>query len=154
VVRPRFISLSPPRRGYRRVAVLCGVIAAVAFAACGGSSDDNSSDETAASTPSTTAGGGGAGGGETVKISETEYKLTPSDVSVKPGEVTFDVTNDGSTLHNLEVEGPGEEAKTDDLDAGASGQVTVDLSKPGTYEMYCTIDGHRDLGMEGEITVQ
>ena len=35
----------------------------------------------------------------------------PDDPAVKPGEVTFDVTNDGETVHNLEVEGPGEEAE-------------------------------------------
>ena len=26
--------------------------------------------------------------------------------------------------------------------------------KPGTYEMYCAIDDHKGLGMEGEITVE
>ena len=153
MVRPGFISLSPPRRAYRRIALLCAVIAAFAIAACGGSdNNDNSTDQTAASTTPTTTGGGG-GAGETVNVGEVEYKLNPSDVTVKPGQVTFDVSNDGATIHNLEVEGV-EEAKTPDLEAGSSGQVTVDLSKPGTYEMYCTIDGHRNLGMEGTVTVK
>ena len=63
--------------------------------------------------------------------------------------MTFDVTNDGTTTHNLEIEGNGIEEATDDLDAGAKGELTVDL-KPGTYEIYCSIDGHKDLGMEGD----
>ena len=153
MVRPGFISLSPPRRAYRRIALLCAVIAAFAIAACGGSdNNDNSTDQTAASTTPTTTGGGG-GAGETVNVGEVEYKLNPSDVTVKPGQVTFDVSNDGTTIHNLEVEGV-DEAKTPDLAPGSSGQVTVDLSKPGTYDMYCTIDGHRNLGMEGTVTVK
>ena len=64
------------------------------------------------------------------------------------------VTNDGQTTHALEVEGPGEEVETDALAPGESADLTVDLTQPGTYEMYCPIDGHRDQGMEGEITVQ
>jgi uncharacterized cupredoxin-like copper-binding protein len=37
---------------------------------------------------------------------------------------------------------------------GGSAKLTVDLNKPGTYEMYCPVDGHREMGMEGEITVK
>ena len=151
---------------FRKLPVLIAVASALAFglAACGGSDDSSSS--TAASTPSTstessteastTASGGGGGGGasSTVDLSETEYKITPSDPSVKSGTVTFDVKNTGTVPHNIEIEGNGiEEQGTDTITPGSTGKVTVDL-KPGTYEMYCSIDGHRDLGMEGEITVQ
>jgi uncharacterized cupredoxin-like copper-binding protein len=147
----------------RKFPALIAVAVAIPFglAACG--SDDSSSSTTAASTDttssteastteSTTASGGG--GGETVDIGETEYKLDPSDATAKAGTVTFAVTNDGTQVHNLEVEGNGiEEQGTEDLQSGSNGEVTLDL-KPGTYEMYCSIDGHRDLGMEGQITVQ
>jgi uncharacterized cupredoxin-like copper-binding protein len=30
----------------------------------------------------------------------------------------------------------------------------VDLNEPGTYEMYCPVSNHREMGMEGEITVK
>jgi uncharacterized cupredoxin-like copper-binding protein len=129
----------------------------LALAACGGNDSTSTSassqtSSTASTTDesSTTAGGGG---GETVSIGETEYKLDPSDPTVKAGSVTFDVSNDGQTTHNLEIEGDGVEEVTDSLAPGDSGQLTVDL-KPGTYEIYCAIDGHRDLGMEGEVTVK
>ena len=137
------------------------------LAACGG--DD---DTTSAATPTTTSAeattsedttaedttaedttASGGGGGESVDLSEVEYKITPADPSVKAGSVTFNVSNDGSTVHNLEIEGNGVEEETEDLQPGSSGQLTVDL-QPGTYEMYCSIDGHEDLGMEGEVTVQ
>ncbi len=36
--------------------------------------------------------------------------------------------------------------------AGRTTALTVDL-KPGEYEFYCPVDGHRELGMEGTIVV-
>ncbi len=145
--------LAGRRRLYRGAGMaLMALLAALALGACG--SDDNGSDSTAASTTSTS----GGGGAESVAISETDYKLTPADPSVKAGEVTFDVSNDGQTAHNLEVEGP--DGTTDvevemdaNIDPGQKGQLTVDLSTPGTYEMYCPVDDHKGLGMKGEITV-
>ena len=62
--------------------------------------------------------------------------------------------NDGATVHDLEVEGPGTETKlASELDPGQSGTLTVDLSEPGSYEWYCPVGNHREKGMEGEITV-
>lgn len=141
----------------KRLAALLttGALLAVPIVGCG--SDNNSgggdSSSTAASTTESTTSGGATAGGA-VTISETEYKLDPSDPTVKAGEVTFDVSNDGAVTHALEVEGPSEEQKTDDIAPGDSAQLTVDLSKPGQYEFYCPIDGHKDLGMKGEITVK
>ena len=125
------------------------VIAALALGACGDDDDDGGSDETsAASTTATT------GGGESVAISEIDFEIDPSSVDVAAGEVTFDITNDGAAPHSLEVEGNGIEEGSDTLNPGESTQLTVDLSKAGTYEMYCPIGNHRQMGMEGEITVE
>ena len=136
----------------RKSLALFAVAIPLVLYACG--SDDSSTtsaSETSSTESSTTASSGGGAGG-TVDISETEFKLDPSDPTVKAGSVTFDVSNDGTTTHNLEVEGNGVEEVTDDLDAGSTGQLTVDL-QPGTYEIYCSIDSHRDQGMEGKLTV-
>lgn len=141
---------SMSRRRPRRWAgvALAAAAAALALGACGGSDDDGSSETTAAATTAPPSGG------ETVAISETDFKLDPSDPSVKAGEVTFDVTNDGQTAHSLEVEGPnGDQELEQDLQPGDSGTLTVDLSEPGTYEMYCPVDDHKGRGMTGEITV-
>jgi uncharacterized cupredoxin-like copper-binding protein len=102
----------------------------------------------------TTPADGATAGGQTVSISETDYKLDPSDPTVQAGTVSFRVTNDGGVDHNLEVEGPEGEAELErDVAPGESGTLTVDLSTPGGYEFYCPVGDHRDRGMEGEITV-
>lgn len=119
------------------------VLAAVAIAGCG---DDDNETTPVAGTPSA--------GAQAVNVSETEYELDPSDPTVQAGAVSFKVTNEGSVDHNLEIEGPeGEQELDQDLGPGKSGTLTVDLSKPGRYEFYCPVDGHRERDMEGEITV-
>ena len=150
------IAAKRPRR--RFVAVAITSIAAMSFLAIGCGGDDETS--TTASVPTTTTTGatgatGAAGGGETLKISETDFKLDPSDPSVKAGSVTIDVSNDGETTHSLEVEGNGlaDTSLDADLAPGDNGQLTVDL-QPGTYTMYCPIDDHRAQGMEGTIEVK
>ena len=118
------------------------VLLVVALAGCGG----GGSKKPAAAAP--------AGGGKTIQVKETEYKLTPSSLTVsKPGTVTFDVTNAGTIDHALEVEGNGVEEKTSTISPGSSAKLTVDLSKAGAYEVYCPIDGHRAMGMEAKLVV-
>jgi uncharacterized cupredoxin-like copper-binding protein len=141
----------------RRFLALVVIAIPLTFAACGGDDETSTSaasgDETSTEASTTTVSSAAAGGGGTVKIGETEFKLNPSDPTTKAGQVTFDVSNDGSTTHNLEVEGNGVEEETEDLQPGQSGKLIVDL-KPGSYEIYCAIDDHKDLGMEGTLTVQ
>ena len=94
------------------------------------------------------------GGAQTIDVSETEFKLDPADPRVDPGVVTFKVSNDGEATHSLEVEGPDGEVELEKaLQPGQAGSLEVNLSRTGTYEWYCPIDGHRDAGMRGEITV-
>jgi uncharacterized cupredoxin-like copper-binding protein len=127
----------------KRLALLAPFV--VVLAGCGGSSG-GSKTQAAAS--------GGSGGGQTIQVKETEYKLTPSSFKVaKPGTVTFAIKNAGTMGHALEVEGNGVEQKTSTISAGSSAKLTVDLSKNGTYEVYCPIDGHRSLGMEAKLVV-
>ncbi len=139
----------------RRFAALFAIGAAIAVpvAGCGGSSDDDSTSNAATQASTTGSGGGGAGG--TVDLSATDFKFTPSDPSVKAGEVTFTLKNDGGTTHSLEIEDVnGQDVEIeDDVSPGQSGTLTANL-KPGTYEFYCPVDSHKEMGMEGEITVK
>jgi uncharacterized cupredoxin-like copper-binding protein len=128
--------------------LLIAIVFALGLAACGGD-DNKSSDETQSQTTPET-----GTTGETVTVSETEFELNPANPRIsKPGVVEFRVKNDGKIVHALEVEGPGEEAKTKDIQPGGSASLRVDLSTAGSYEWYCPVGNHRDLGMEGTIKV-
>jgi uncharacterized cupredoxin-like copper-binding protein len=123
-----------------RVALLA-LFATLALAACGSTSSESGTT-------------GQAAAGQPIAISETEFKLDPSSVQVdQAGSVTFRVTNNGTVDHALEVDGQGLEEETETIKPGESAELTVDLSKDGSYEIYCPIDGHRDSGMEGDLTV-
>lgn len=147
----------PSRTASRRlphwsaVAILA-VAASIGLAACGGDDDD---EDTSAATTATTEATAAGGGGETVDMTATDFKFDPSDPTVAPGEVTFKLTNDGKVPHNVEVEGPSGDAELpQDLQPGDSGEVSTDLSKPGTYKFYCPVGNHEQLGMVGEVTVK
>jgi plastocyanin len=127
----------------------------LAVAACGGDDDDETTAPATTETTAeeTTASGGGGGAGGTIDISETEFRIDPADPTVSAGTVTFNISNDGAIVHNLEVEGNGVEEVSDDFQPGQSGKLTVDLD-PGTYELYCAIGDHAEQGMEGTLTVE
>jgi plastocyanin len=148
----------------RKSLVLAAVLLAIPFAiaACGDDDDEETTpaaSETTAeetTTEATTAedgGGGDTGGGETISVSETEFALDPPDGNAAAGPVTIEVTNDGQTVHNLEVEGNGIAEITSDLQPGDSDTLELELD-PGTYRWYCAIGDHAAQGMDGELTVE
>jgi uncharacterized cupredoxin-like copper-binding protein len=141
----------------RRFAALLvlGAALAVPIAGCGGGDDNETSADTSEATQASTTGGAASGAGGTVDMSAVDFKFNPSDPSVKSGNVTFNLKNDGQTAHSLEIEdvnGQDEEIEGD-VSPGQSGTLAVNL-KPGTYEFYCPVDDHKEMGMEGEITVK
>ena len=142
----------------RPLALGAAAALAVGLAACGSDDNGDSSAPSSAAAPpakTTAAGGGGGGKATTVKVNLTEFKLTPADPPIaKPGAVTFAASNGGQVVHALEVEGPGGEKKTGDIQPGGKATLKVDFSKPGKYEWYCPIDGHKQQGMKGEIVVK
>ncbi len=88
-----------------------------------------------------------------VEVKLTEFKIEmPS--SIDAGATTFNVTNAGKETHGFEIEGNGvEEEIKPKLAKGRSGSLKVDL-KPGTYKVYCPVDGHKMVGMSLELTVK
>ena len=130
------------------------VVVAAVSGGCGGNGggSKSSAGSTAASTPSPPAAGGAVI--ETVSIHETEYKLTPAAISLEEtGTYVFKGVNDGTITHGLDVEGNGVDAKLSSIAAGSNGTLKVTLPKAGTYEIYCPVDGHKALGMKGEVTI-
>jgi plastocyanin len=114
--------------------------AALLLAGCGGSSNSSS-----------VASGNVM---QTVQISEKEFSLTPSTVTLsKTGTYAFRITNNGTITHALEIEGNGVEEKSGDIQAGSSVTLTATFGRNGSYEIYCPIDGHKAQGMRGTLTV-
>jgi uncharacterized cupredoxin-like copper-binding protein len=104
-------------------------------------------------------------GAADVDVSFGDMWIKADTPTVKAGEVTFGVKNEGATTHGLAiVEGPASVsggmvdestflAKGGELAGGASETVTADL-KPGSYELLCFMAGHYAAGqkMAFEVT--
>ncbi len=86
----------------------------------------------------------------TVQVTESEFKIVLASTDLKAGKITFDVKNDGSIPHDLAIVGMSE--KTKEIPAKGSAKLTVTL-KAGTYELYCSVPGHKEAGMDLKVTV-
>jgi plastocyanin len=106
-------------------------------------------------------GGGGGGGGsgyqppkgpvtETIQIDAQNFSFTPKNATAKAGIAKLELLGKGG-IHTLvfdhaysgfELEVSGSDSQSQNIDL-----------KPGTYTFYCSISGHRAMGMEGTLTV-
>ncbi|NUR31303.1 MAG: hypothetical protein HOV83_36575 [Catenulispora sp.] len=135
--------------GRRSATALVALLSAALLAAgCGGKSD-------------TGTGGSGGGGpaptasvaGTKVTATEKEYSIGLSTMTYKPGVYTFEAQNAGTMPHDLTIAGPGvTQQSTPTLQPGDTAPLTVTLQS-GTYELWCSIPGHKQLGMDVKIQV-
>jgi mono/diheme cytochrome c family protein len=69
-----------------------------------------------------------------------------------PGQVELVMKNEASIQHNIAVKN-GTEEKGPVVGQGGTSQVSANL-KPGKYVFYCSVPGHEDGGMKGNLTVK
>jgi uncharacterized cupredoxin-like copper-binding protein len=81
----------------------------------------------------------------------TAYRFANADAQA--GKVTIRSPNESSVDHDIALEGNGVNEKGDVVRDGGVSEFQVDL-KPGEYTFYCSVDGHRQAGMEGKLTVK
>lgn len=73
--------------------------------------------------------------------------------SLPAGKLAFNVENGGKEDHAFEIEGNGVHQQTTVLKRGDTTAMEVDL-KPGTYTVYCPVNGHKDKGMRTTLVVK
>jgi uncharacterized cupredoxin-like copper-binding protein len=119
------------------------------------------------------AGCGGDTASTDLEVTATEFQFSPNTWTVPAGEeISIDITNDGSVLHEWVLMQPGVTIESeadlpeteeelladfvnveDEVEAGATKTLTFTAPDAGTYQVICAIEGHFDAGMEGELTV-
>ena len=141
--RPGFPSSKGGRRGVVGASLLLVVAAMSTAVATAGEEDE------------------GEGGGEAAAASSgITLTADPSgavafdrkEVTAKAGTVTITLVNESPIGHNVAVARGAQELGRSDTITGDETELQVDL-KPGGYEFYCTVTGHRAGGMEGTLTV-
>lgn len=91
-------------------------------------------------------------GARTIDVALAEYAFAPPVIAVRAGEaVNLRLVNQGDILHDFTVPAQGIHRAAQPKDA-----VTIGLrtTRAGEFEFYCSVTGHRELGMAGRIVIQ
>jgi uncharacterized cupredoxin-like copper-binding protein len=148
-------------------AALSAALVAAAVAGCGSSSSSSSSSSTSQPAPapaatapnpgSTTAkkppSGGKSSNLQLAADSSGQLKFDKKTLSAKAGNVTITMANPSPVPHAIAIEGSGIDKKGQTVQMSGKSTVTASL-KPGKYTFYCPVDGHRQAGMQGTLTVK
>ena len=126
----------------RRAAVALVGAVAIVIGGCGGGSDDDTS----------TAGGAEDLAGEKIPVVGKEFSYDPATLTLKAGQPFLIVLkNTGSIEHDITVD----DAKFKlTVPGNNTGEKVLKAQKPGTYQMYCSVAGHKDAGMKGQLVVE
>ncbi|MEO8293260.1 MAG: cupredoxin domain-containing protein [Actinomycetota bacterium] len=95
-------------------------------------------------------GGGGSGGGgrkSDATLAQSNYRFTPTTLSVASGDTITVSNTTPSTPHTFTIDGQKIDVA---MDPASSQDVQIHLP-PGTYDFYCRY--HRSSGMTGTLTV-
>jgi uncharacterized cupredoxin-like copper-binding protein len=136
------------------------LVGAIAIAGCGGGSDNSSSSSSSSSTPASTTepstANAPSGAAQTLQISADPggaLRFDKTKLDAKAGTVEIVMDNPSSLPHAIAVEGNGVDKDGQTVTQGGKSMVSADL-KPGTYMFYCPVDGHKQAGMTGVLTVK
>ncbi len=145
------------------------VAGALLLSACGGGpetagSEGDSPPQPSSGGPTTTAGGQPPAGRVDPReggfdVALGEWAVTPEAKAIRPGRVTFVISNRGTMPHGFELEreeddsGDRDKVETRFLEPGESVRVRVDL-REGVYKLECNVEGHDDMGMEALLRVK
>jgi FtsP/CotA-like multicopper oxidase with cupredoxin domain len=102
-----------------------------------------------------------SGAGDRAAATASTFDVTLSEFSIAPDMIhapadaplTFDVTNEGSAAHTFAVQTDDKVYQTEQVQPGSGATLSVPALSPGTYKTYCTVAGHEDLGMVGQLMV-
>ncbi len=83
-----------------------------------------------------------------------QLKFLASSATGPAGQVTLKMKNASSVPHDIAIKGAGISPTVGPIvTSGGTSTVSANL-KPGTYEFYCSVDGHELAGMKGTLTIK
>ena len=150
----------------RTLSVIFFVVAlAGLFSACGNDDDTTNTDLGSTSEPTSSHGGHGemdngemdhgantpvAAGARAIDVTGSSYEFEPGEITIEAGEDVAVVLTATDIQHDITI---------DELDthvsaeSGETAEGGLRADEPGTYTFYCSVEGHREAGMEGTLTV-
>jgi plastocyanin len=100
---------------------------------------------------------GAPAGGQTLAVdspADGALVFEPNGLEAKPGSLTIDYDNPSQVPHSIAVATANGNV-LGETQPGTAGVQTLEIPElaPGKYVFYCTVPGHREGGMEGNLTV-
>ena len=94
-----------------------------------------------------------AEGGKLVIPSDPTGQLayTSSKATAPAGSIDIESPNESATPHNIVID---EFGKGEVVQDGGVSKISGTLKAGTTYAFYCSVEGHREAGMEGELAVK
>ncbi len=91
-----------------------------------------------------------------VGVGEREWRVALYRSEVPVGRVRFNVRNFGEDGHDLAVRNRAGKVlgRLAELRPDATGSLTVRLRRAGRYTVFCTLEGHEQLGMRATLKVK
>lgn len=80
------------------------------------------------------------------------FYFKPNEIKVKKGEKVTITFNNTEGVHDFVIDEFN--VKTEKIDAGAKTTVEFTPDKTGSFEFYCSVGSHRQMGMKGTLIVE
>ena len=84
-------------------------------------------------------------------VTGNNFSFSPSNITVKKGNTVKIIFKDDEGYHDLKIDGYN--VATERVQTGQEGVVTFVADKVGSFEYYCTVNGHKEKGMKGTLVV-
>lgn len=88
----------------------------------------------------------------TFSVEGTPYSFTPDEIKVKRGDLVRIEFTSVNGLHDWVIDEYN--ARTAQLNTGQSETIEFIADKTGTFEYYCSVGNHRQMGMVGNLIVE
>ncbi len=87
-----------------------------------------------------------------IRVRGGEFRFNPTSITVNKGDrVKIIFENVGTIVHDLNIDGYG---RTEIISAGSTDTIEFVAGKAGIVDMWCSVAGHKEAGMEGSFVVE
>jgi plastocyanin len=86
-------------------------------------------------------------------VTASPFKFDPAEIRVKKGDEVKIIFKNAGGMHDWVVD-EFEGAHTKQIKSGETDTITFVADKAGTFEYYCSVGNHRQMGMKGDLIVE
>ena len=87
-----------------------------------------------------------------IVVEGSSFKFSPNTIKVKKGETVELAFRSLDAIHDFNLD--EFEAQTNQIGEGEEEVIEFTVNKVGTFEFYCSVANHRQMGMKGKFVVE